>query len=132
MRHPQWFRGETQACDGWPDIVWRTADGLRPDTNAWELPDGRLLCCVITVGEGGKPPRERLMLILLAGEAEVVVQLPQGTWNVMLETGSGQVARPGGPPVATVSASLRVAPPSVVVLVQPMVPQEPATLEKPQ
>ena len=132
LRHPQWFRGEKHAGEGWPDIVWRTADGLRPDTNAWELPDGRLLCCVITVGEGGKPPRERLMLILLAGEDEVVVQLPQGTWNVMLETGSGQVARPGGPPVATVSASLRVAPPSVVVLVQPMVPQEPATLEIPK
>ncbi len=120
LRHPHWFHGESDAEDRVPDIAWRTADGARPDNRAWELPDGRLLCCVITVGEGDKPPRERLMLILLAGDDEAVVQLPEGPWRVMLDSGAGQVARPGGPPAAVVSAALRVAPPSVVILVQPL------------
>jgi hypothetical protein len=60
------------------------------------------------------------VLILLAGEDEAVVRLPEGPWRVMLDSGAGQVARPGGPPAAVVSAALRVAPPSVVILVQPM------------
>lgn len=120
LRHPLWFHGEAEASGTVPDIAWRTADGARPDNRAWELPDGRLLCCVITVGEGDKAPRERLVLILLAGEDEAVVRLPEGAWHVMLDSGAGQVARPGGPPAAVVSAALRVAPPSVVILVQPM------------
>ncbi len=131
LRHPMWFHGEGDTGGQMPDIAWRTADGARPDNQAWELPDGRLLCCVITVGECGKPPRERLMLILLAGETEADVQLPEGRWNIMLDSGRGQVSGPGGPPLASAQTSLRIAPPSVVVLVQPLEPNGHAILETP-
>ena len=120
LRHPRWFHGETGAPDLAPDIAWRTADGARPDNHAWELPDGRLLSCVITVGEAGEPPRERLMLILAAGDHPSGVTLPPGHWRIALDSGLAQVAQPGIPPPGMASGTLRVVPPSVVVLVQPL------------
>ena len=120
LRHPQWFHGEDGATGPLPDIAWRTADGAPPDKFAWERPDGRLLCCVITVGEGSKPARERLVLILAAGDHASEVRLPEGTWHIALDSGIGYVAAPGGPPPVDATDVLRVVPPSVMVLVQPL------------
>ena len=120
LRHPQWFHGEDGATGPLPDIAWRTADGAPPDKFAWERPEGRLLCCVITVGEGSKLARERLMLILAAGDHASEVRLPEGTWHIALDSGIGYVAAPGGPPPVDAIDVLRVVPPSVMVLVQPL------------
>jgi glycogen debranching enzyme GlgX len=122
LRHPHWFHGAPVKGEPLPDIAWRTADGEPPGTEAWELPDGRLLSCVITVGDGGEPPRERLMLILLAGEVPANLRLPEGPWEVVLDSASGWVAGQAAPPAKTVSTSLQVTPPSFVILVQPLPP----------
>ena len=131
LRHPQWFHDEPDAGEHAPDIAWRTADGVRPDTNAWELPDTRLLSCVITVGDGVEPARERLMLILLAGDAVVEVRLPEGPWEVVLDSARSWVAGHSGPPAATVSSTLQVAAPTFVVLVQPLPPFNEHLVEDP-
>jgi glycogen operon protein len=132
LRHPHWFHGAPVKGEPLPDIAWRTVDGEPPGTEAWELPDGRLLSCVITVGDGGEPPRERLMLILLAGEVPANLRLPEGPWEVVLDSATGWVARPGGPPAATVSLSLQVAPSSFVVLAQPLPTFDKQTSENPE
>jgi glycogen operon protein len=128
LRHPHWFHGEPVSGEQWPDIAWRTADGEPPDTVAWELPDGRLLASVITVGEGTQPARERLMLILLAGETAVDVRLPDGPWDVVLDSARGWVTGDAGPATACVASSLLVEPATVLVLVQPLPrhPENPA------
>ena len=131
LRHPHWFHGEALAGEPMPDIAWRTADGARPDASAWELPDGRLLSCVITVGDGAESPRERLMLILLAGEAALEVQLPEGSWEVVLDSTRGWVAGHAGPPAPKVASSLLVAPVTFLVLVQPLPPCKMTPRENP-
>ena len=99
-------------------MEWRTADGTPPDIAAWELPDGRLLTCVITVGEPGKPPLERLMLILLAGERSIEVSLPDGEWDLVMDSARGWVG--DNTPPTTLASSLLVEPPTMLVLVQPL------------
>ena len=120
LRHPHWFHGVPAAGETWPDIAWRTASGEAPDTAAWERPDGRLLACVMTVGEGHQPARERLMLILLGGTAPVEVRLPEGDWQLQLDSSQGWIADDTGPAPATMASSLLVVPPTVLVLVQPL------------
>ena len=129
LRHPHWFRGAPDAVGGAvrPDIAWRLADGSPPDTTAWELPDGRLLACVITVGDDGQAARESLLLVLLAGDAPVQLQLPDGHWHWLLDSARGWVTDdshspandtpPATPPAA---ALLTVTPPCVLVLSQPL------------
>ena len=119
LRHPHWFRGEPAAGEALPDIAWRTADGTPPDISAWERPDGRLLACVMTVGEGRQPARERLMLILHAGEAAVDVRLPEGDWQVQLDSARGWVLAEGQAP-SCVASSLHVPASTVMILIQPL------------
>lgn len=118
LRYPHWFSGECMHGRLLPDIEWHTADGTPPDLTAWELPDGRLLACVITVGEDGSDPLERLMLILLAGEVPVDVQLPEGAWDLLLDSAEGWVSGPSGHNSKKLASSLLVTPPNVLVLVQ--------------
>ena len=118
LRHPAWFRGRPAAGQSYPDIEWRTAEGAAPDAQAWNLPDGRLLCCVITVGEHNQPPRERLMLILLAGEQSVEVCLPDGPWSLVLDSAAGSI-HPDAAQIE-VASSLLVDPPTMLLLVQPL------------
>ena len=118
LRHPTWFHGKLLGGSSKPDMEWRTADGTPPDIAAWELPDGRLLTCVITVGEPGKPPLERLMLILLAGERSIEVSLPDGEWNLVMDSARGWVG--DNTPPTTLASSLLVEPPTMLVLVQPL------------
>ena len=110
------------AGEKWPDIAWRTASGEPPDTVAWELPDGRLLACVITVGEAHQPARERVMLVQLGGATAVEVRLPDGEWHLQLDSARGWVAGETGPAPAPLASSLLVAPSTVLVLVQPLHP----------
>jgi glycogen operon protein len=121
LRHPHWFHGTPARGEIWPDIAWRTASGEPPDTSAWELPDGRLLACVITVGEAHQPARERVMLIQLGGTTAVEVRLPDGAWTLQLDSARGWVAGEAGPP-APLASSLLVEPSTVLVLVQPLPP----------
>ena len=122
LRHPHWFHGVPAAGEKWPDIAWRTASGEPPDTVAWELPDGRLLACVITVGEAHQPARERVMLVQLGGATAVEVRLPDGEWHLQLDSARGWVAGETGPAPAPLASSLLVAPSTVLVLVQPLHP----------
>jgi len=126
LRHPHWFRGEPADGEQLPDIVWRTADGSAPDISAWEMPDGHLLACVITVGEAGQPAHERLMLILHGGDATVDVCLPEGDWQLQLDSARGWVASEGQTP-SCLASTLQVDANTLLVLVQPL---NAATTEK--
>jgi glycogen operon protein len=118
LRHPTWFHGKLLGGHQQPDVEWRTAEGAPPDVAAWERPDGRLLTYVITVGESGQPPGERLMLILLAGEQPVDVRLPDGEWGLVLDSARGWVA--GDTKATKLASSLLVEPPTMLILVQPL------------
>jgi glycogen operon protein len=117
LRHPQWFRG-TPGSSGWPDIEWRTASGGAPVVADWEQPDGRLLVCVITVGHCHKPPRERLMLVLHAGENDTEISLPEGQWRLALDSASGFVAADDEPEVAVTTGRWTVGPITTALLVR--------------
>ena len=129
LRHPHWFTGRAGVSEGGsrepahPDIAWRLADGTAPDTSAWELPDGRLLACVITVGEDGQPATERLLLVLLAGEDALDLRLPDGDWHWQLDSArswaSGMAGEANGSPPPAANGMLHITPPSVLVLTQP-------------
>ena len=127
LRHPHWFRGapDDEARTERPDITWRLADGSPPDSAAWELPDGRLLACVITVGEGREAAQESLLLVLLAGDEPVQLKLPDGPWDWLLDSARGWVAgrsidegNTAAPPPAV--STLSVTPPCMLVLSQPL------------
>ena len=59
------------------------------------------------------------MLILLAGEKPVEVRLPEGDWYLVLDSARSWVS--DGTPPMQLASSLLVEPPTMLVLVQPLV-----------
>jgi glycogen operon protein len=125
LRHAQWFRGEPAAGQALPDMVWRTAAGQPPATADWDAPERRVLACVITVGENALPASERLMLILHAGDTPAEVRLPEGDWQLLLDSASGWVAGVDTGTAPAVASPLLVTPPTVLVLRQSLPPATP-------
>ena len=122
LRWPRWFTGMpvpgAPAGTG-PDIAWRRADGAEPRPADWDDPHQRLLACVVTVGEGGAPPTERLLLVLHAGKDPVALALPPGPWLCVLDSAAGFVApAEAGGPIDTLTRT--VGPRTVLALVQPL------------
>jgi len=137
LRHARWFTGEWSAADLPPDIEWRTAEGHPPALSDWELSDGRLLAAVITVGEDGGAPRERVFVLLHAGTHASTVRLPDGAWHTVLDSASGFVQPADAAPApsadeaptpwaAPVRGEITVHPPTLRVLLQAL-PTEPET-----
>jgi glycogen operon protein len=136
LRHARWFTGEGAATDLPPDIEWRTAEGHPPGVSDWEVSDGRLLATVITVGEDGSAPRERVFVLLHAGAHASTVRLPDGAWHTLLDSASGFVRSADAAPTTTddacapwaapVRGEITVQPPTLRVLFQPL-PTEPET-----
>jgi glycogen debranching enzyme GlgX len=92
LRHPVWFRGEPLAGSTLPDIVWLQADGRALQASDWaHCPQGSL-GALIAVGEGGRAPTERLLLIWHNGQAPVRFGLPPGPWSLWLDSARAFVA----------------------------------------
>ncbi len=116
LRHPRWFTGAATEGAARPDIEWRTASGQTPTTSDWEQRDQRLLVCVIAVGEDLQPVRERLLLILYTDQAPVEVCLPEGKWQLLLDSASNWAA--GADTGTPVASPLLVSGPTLMALVQ--------------
>lgn len=132
LRHPLWFSGQWSEADLPPDIEWRTAQGYPPGVDEWEQPDSRILACVITVGEPGGLPRERVMTIFHAGSEPACVRLPEGMWHTVLDSRIGaRFPRPASPDAPTAGPPgergwTEVVPPCLKILVQPLPSGDPS------
>ena len=118
LRHPRWFTGTATEGAVRPDIEWRTASGQTPSTADWERHDQRLLICLIGVGEDLQPVRERLLLILYADQAPMEVCLPEGKWQLLLDSASDWAAGAGNGAPSEVASPLLVSGPTLMALVQ--------------
>jgi glycogen debranching enzyme len=127
LRHPRWFTGSAPDGAIWPDIEWRSASGQTPGAADWERRDQRLLVCVISVGEGEPPARERLLLILCADQTPLDVCLPDGPWHLLLSSADARVADPDGSSKSDMASPLHVSGPTLLLLVQNLAPANKAT-----
>lgn len=119
LRHPQWFTG--QATDTGPDVRWHNAQGHALEPTDWQNPAQRTLCATYAVGDGGRPPSERLCVVWHAPTAMVTVALPPGPWQLALDSAHAWVAGPDSPPppiTTPVHGQLVLTEPGVLVLVQ--------------
>ncbi|TNF62689.1 MAG: glycogen debranching enzyme GlgX [Burkholderiales bacterium] len=117
LRHPAWFTGHPVAGSTHPDIDWRNAGGTHPHGIEWDIPDGRLLACVITVGDHGEPPGERVMLVFHGDRQTSVVTLPDGVWQLVMASDTGWIAS-DGEPARLYEERIDVPPSTVLMLVQ--------------
>lgn len=92
LRHPAWFRGAPVAGGHRPDIEWLQADGRPMGAEDWAHSPHCGLAALITVGEGGRPPTERLLLIWHGGRGHARFALPPGPWSLLLDSARGFVA----------------------------------------
>ena len=118
LRHARWFEGVGNTDHtALPDIAWLDTDGqpLKPD--AWQARDRHTLTALVTVGEPGAAPTERLLLVWHADHGRAQLQLPPGDWCVLLDSARARVAMPGQAR-DTVTGGLALHEASVWVLVQ--------------
>ena len=117
LRHAQWFNGQPLTAGGPADITWLHGDGATMRNDAWHTSQHCTLGAMITVGEDGQPPAERLLLLWHAGRGHTTMALPPGDWSLRLDSARAFVAlnRAAGEPV---SGPLHCAEPRVCVLVQ--------------
>lgn len=113
LRHARWFGGGGTP----PDIAWLDTDGQPMRSEVWQARDRHTLTALVTVGEGGAPPTERLLLIWHADHGRCRLQLPPGEWGVLLDSARALVAMPGEI-TDTVNGELPLHEASVWVLVQ--------------
>jgi len=118
LRHPRWFTGTTTEGATRPDIEWRTASGQTPSAADWEQREQRLLVCVINVGENLQPVRERLMLVMYADQAPLEVCLPEGKWQLLLDSASRWAGSADNGAPSEVASPLLVSGPTLMALVQ--------------
>jgi glycogen operon protein len=113
LRHPTWFDGAGAP----PDIAWLDTDGQPMQSGVWQTRGRHTLTALITVGDAGAPPLERLLLVWHADHGRCLLPLPPGDWRVVLDSASARVSLPGET-AATISAQLALQVASVWVLVQ--------------
>ena len=114
------FTGEETAAG--VDLSWRRVDGAPMEEADWEDPERRCLAALACAAPliPAIPPAERgrardLVILLNASDHAVPFALPEGPWEVLLD--SGLAAHPSG--VEVVAEHYQVAPTSVVVLGAP-------------
>jgi glycogen operon protein len=122
LRHPCWFTGEPVDGAAYPDIDWRNASGTHPHGIEWDIPDGHLLACVITVGERAAPAQERVMLIFHANPELTSVSLPGGIWQLVMDSAQGWVTAEGEP-ARLFTGRIDVQPFTVLMLVRSLTSQ---------
>jgi len=92
LRHARWFSGQPIAPGGPPDIIWLHGDGDAMHDQAWHNSPHCTLGAVISVGEDGQPPTERLLMLWHAGRGHTTMALPPGNWSLRLDSARGFVA----------------------------------------
>ncbi|MDP3324326.1 MAG: glycogen debranching protein GlgX [Hydrogenophaga sp.] len=92
LRHARWFSGQSLAPGGPPDITWLHGNGDAMHDHGWHSSPHCTLGAVITVGEDGQPPAERLLLLWHAGRGHASMTLPPGNWSLRLDSARGFVA----------------------------------------
>ncbi|MBW8469537.1 MAG: glycogen debranching protein GlgX [Thiobacillus sp.] len=117
LRQARWFTGQPLADGGPPDIAWIDVNGQAPSFQAWQSTEHRTLGAVITAGETGLAPIERLLLVWHAGHGPTVLTLPPGRWSLRLDSTRARVAldAAGG---KSIEGQLPLDEPGVCVLVQ--------------
>jgi len=92
LRHARWFSGEGNPPDRtWPDIAWLDTNGQTMASEAWQDRNRHTLAAVITVGENGATPTERLLLVWHAEPGPSQLPLPPGEWGVVLDSARARV-----------------------------------------
>ena len=122
LRHPHWYTGEPVGGAVCPDIDWRNASRTHPHGIEWDIPDGHLLACVITVGERAAPAQERVMLIFHANPELTSVSLPGGIWQLVMDSAQGWVTAEGEP-ARLFTGRIDVQPFTVLMLVRSLTSQ---------
>ncbi len=117
LRHARWFSGQPTAEGGPADIHWLHGDGQAMHAEAWHNSQHCTLGAVITVGEEGKPPAERLLLIWHAGRGHTTMALPPGRWSLRLDSARNFVAL-DAPAGQSVAGPMHLGEPTVCLLVQ--------------
>ncbi|MBQ0917815.1 glycogen debranching protein GlgX [Hydrogenophaga aromaticivorans] len=92
LRHARWFSGQPTVKGGPADIHWLHGDGQAMHAEAWHNSQHCTLGAVITVGEAGQPPAERLLMVWHAGRGHTTLALPPGTWSLRLDSARAFVA----------------------------------------
>lgn len=92
LRHARWFSGQPAVKGGPADIHWLHGDGQAMHAEAWHNSQHCTLGAVITVGEAGQPPTERLLMVWHAGRGHTTLALPPGTWSLRLDSARAFVA----------------------------------------
>jgi len=117
LRQARWFTGQPPADGGPPDIAWIDVDGQAPSFQAWQSTEHRTLGAVITAGEAGQAPTERLLLVWHAGHGPTALALPPGRWSIRLDSTRARVALDTAAG-KSVEGQLALDEPGVFVLVQ--------------
>jgi len=94
------------ARDGaYPDVVWSRADGAAMDAGVWDDPQGATLVASFCEGD------DRVCAIVHRGADAVEVRLPDGRWQVVIDTADDRRDE-------AVSGTIAVAARSVIILAE--------------
>jgi glycogen operon protein len=124
LRYPQWWTGQVlneKQCP-WPDVVWLDRYGQPLDALDWNHQQHRTLCALVTVGDSEHPPTERVLIVWHADWITRKLQLPQGEWQLRLDSASAWVqtgaAASQGNELSSIPSMTQLDTPTVRVLVQ--------------
>lgn len=113
LRHAHWFGTEGHGSS----IDWLDTDGQPMQLPAWQAHDRLTLTAVVTAGEAGAPPIERLLVVWHADHGALDLPLPMGEWTVLVDS-PRSVVNLGRDPGHTVEGRLHLDQTGVWVLVQ--------------
>jgi len=94
LHHDRWFRTSPSAIEE-PSLVWRLPTGIELGMQDWHDSDARSLACLImppAAAATGRERRARLMLVFNPESKVVTFHLPDGNWQLALDS-SGSLGR---------------------------------------
>jgi glycogen operon protein len=113
LRQARWFGSEGDRSS----IDWLDTDGQPMQPPAWQAQDRHTLTAMITAGDNGAAPVERLLVVWHADHGALDLPLPMGEWAVVLDSARSVVSL-GTEARVTVSGQLHLQQTGVWMLVQ--------------
>jgi glycogen operon protein len=94
LHHDRWFCSSPSAIEE-PSLVWRLPTGIELGVQDWHDSDARSLACLImppAAAAMGRERRARLMLVFNPESKVITFHLPDGNWQLALDS-SGSLGR---------------------------------------
>ena len=107
--------------DGLPDVIWRKADGLAPDSGFWHDPAFRCLCVELRMSAEGLPDPDAVFAVFNGGgETRLTLPLTAPRWRLILDTSRPEV-------LPEMVGAQFIVPAQSVIVFEPVTPKDRAS-----